>query len=365
MKKTITLALLFMSALSIVAQKYSVRGTVNADNNGKYVYIAKYENKGWVKTDSALIQDNQFKMEGSVDSPRMAYFLTYNGDKELYAEFILENAILPVNLTIGETLTATVMGTKANTAYEDFKALRGKFSMDTQPIRKQMQTPNINRAKVDSLRKAYYDMGEKLEKQVQQLMYANSDNYVGLLLLNNYYMSFSLDKVKEQLAKVPAELHNDKIYTQISNYASSIEKTSEGKPFLDITGKTPEGKDIKLSDYAGKGKVVLVDFWASWCGPCIAEMPNVVKAYEQYKAKGLEIVGVSLDNKEENWKKALAEHKMTWPQLSDLKGWKSQGAIDYTVKGIPATVLIGADGTIIARNLRGPQLISKLAELLK
>ena len=119
-----------------------------------------------------------------------------------------------------------------------------------------------------------------------------------------------------------------------------------------------------MSDYAGKGKVVLVDFWASWCGPCRQEMPNVVKVYNQYKDKGFEIVGVSLDQTEEAWKKGIADLGITWPQMSDLKYWQCEAAAIYGVNAIPHTVLIDKDGTIIERNLRGEKLYERIAELL-
>ena len=122
---------------------------------------------------------------------------------------------------------------------------------------------------------------------------------------------------------------------------------------------------MKLSDYVGKGKVVLIDFWASWCGPCRREMPNLVEAYKQYKDKNFEIVGVSLDRDLEAWKKGIADLNITWPQMSDLKYWDCEGAKLYAVSSIPHTLLVDAEGTIVARGLHGEELQQKIAELLK
>src|SRR5690606_16378148 len=117
-----------------------------------------------------------------------------------------------------------------------------------------------------------------------------------------------------------------------------------------------------LSDY--RGKVVLVDFWASWCGPCRREMPNVVRAYEKYKSRGFEIFGVSLDQDHSKWVEAIRSDGMTWPQVSDLRGWQSAAAQLYNVQSIPYTVLVDAAGKIITTNLRGADLEKKLEEVL-
>lgn len=141
--------------------------------------------------------------------------------------------------------------------------------------------------------------------------------------------------------------------------------TAVGQKFTDFTMQTPDGKEIKLSDYVGKGKVVLVDFWASWCGPCRREMPNLVEIYKKYKSQGFEIVGVSLDRDAEAWKKGIEQLHITWPQMSDLKYWDCEGARLYAVSSIPHTVLIDGEGTILARGLHGEELQEKIAESLK
>jgi peroxiredoxin len=134
-----------------------------------------------------------------------------------------------------------------------------------------------------------------------------------------------------------------------------------GAPAPEIELMTPEGTMLKLSDL--KGKVVMIDFWASWCRPCRAENPNVVRAYAKYKSAGFEIYGVSLDDKKPNWLDAIAKDGLTWKHVSDLAGWKSAGAKTYNVQSIPATFLIDKEGKILARNLRGAALDAKLSQI--
>lgn len=154
-----------------------------------------------------------------------------------------------------------------------------------------------------------------------------------------------------------------------SKYTIDLKKVIDSVAPLEIGGQAPdivlnnlEGKEVKLSSL--RGKVVLIDFWASWCGPCRKENPNVVRVYNQYKDKGFEILGVSLDNNADKWKAAIAMDGLTWKHVSDLKGWQSAAAQLYQVSSIPFTVLLDKNGRIIAKGLRGQQLEQKLSEIL-
>ena len=134
--------------------------------------------------------------------------------------------------------------------------------------------------------------------------------------------------------------------------------------YTDIELPSPDGTLIRVSDFVAKNRYTLVDFWASWCGPCRAEMPTVVKAYTDYPAKGLEVIGVSLDEDKDAWVNAIDQLHMPWPQMSDLNGWDCAGARLYNVRSIPSNVLIDQQGNIIAKDLRGNELLGKLAELM-
>jgi thiol-disulfide isomerase/thioredoxin len=140
-----------------------------------------------------------------------------------------------------------------------------------------------------------------------------------------------------------------------------LKRSAIGTPMLNFTQNDTEGKPVNFAAF--KGKYVLIDFWASWCGPCRAENPNVLKAYNKYKDKDFTVVGVSLDDKGDNWKKAIKDDGMPWTQLSDLKGWKNEVSTYYGIMGIPSTLLVDPQGNIIAKDLRGEILNRKLEEL--
>jgi thiol-disulfide isomerase/thioredoxin len=221
-----------------------------------------------------------------------------------------------------------------------------------------MGTLKMDSLRMDSLSRVFQPVYEKIIDRFSDILAAklgkNTNMYASLIWLQQLdpekYSSLYQQMDAELMKKYP----HDKFVRAVHDNIGKLMALGKGKEAPDIKLPTPEGKELALSSF--RGKVVLVDFWASWCGPCRKEMPNVVKVYNKYKEKGFEIFGVSLDQDMNKWVEAIKNDGITWPQVSDLKFWNSYVVRLYNIEGIPFTVLVDKEGKIIAKGLRGPEL---------
>lgn len=343
---------------------YTVTGTVEGAADGDTVYMQTIQGRQYVKLDSAIIKGGTFTFEGKQDTAANRY-ITYkaSGKNAMAIDFFLENGKININLTSGEGDSAT--GTPNNDAYQEIKSQVSGLNTQLMEIYGAMSDTTLTDEQRQAKRKEMQTIQEKMMEVAKAGISKNITNAVGIQMLKQNFYYMSIEELDPLVSQIPAAYDNDEVIIKIKETVKNMKATAVGQKFVDFEMKTPEGEAIKLSDYVGKGKVVLIDFWASWCGPCRREMPNLVDAYAKYKNKNFEIVGVSLDQENNAWKEAITKLNITWPQMSDLKYWNCEGSKLYAVSSIPHTVLIDGEGTIIARGLHGDGLLEKLAEVIK
>ena len=324
-----------------------------------------FKGRQLVKLDSAVIANGTFTFEGTQDTATNRYITYSNVENEsnMMMDFFLENGKINIQLTSGKNDSAT--GTASNDAYQVIRTQLAGLNEQMMAIYNSMSDTTLTDEQREAKSKEMETLQEKMIETTKAGINKNITNPVGVHLLKQNYYYLEVPDLDPLLPQIPAAYENDEVILKIKGNVEKMKATAVGQKFTDFEMLTPEGKAVKLSDYAGKGKVVLVDFWASWCGPCRREMPNLVEAYAKYKNKNFEIVGVSLDQSGEAWKEAIGKLNITWPQMSDLKYWNCEGAKLYAISSIPHIVLIDGEGTIIARGLHGDELQQKLAEIIK
>ena len=336
---------------------YKVTGTVEGMPDGKAI-IATVNGSSLDTLAKADVKNGSFEFTGNVSEPTGAYIMVIGQRGAI--PFMLENANITVNA--GQA-GLTVTGSEGQKIYDQFMAINTTTQQEAMKLQQEYQAANGDQAKIQAVQEAYAKLMTDAQAKETELIKANPDSYVSTFVIVSGMGQMEYEQLKERYnllgEKAKASAQGKAIAAQIAK----LESTAIGQIAPNFTITTPEGESISLYDI--KGKVKLIDFWASWCGPCRGENPHVVEIYKEYHPKGLEIFGVSLDNNKEAWVKAIADDGLVWKHGSDLKGWQSAPAQLYSVSGIPHTVLLDENNKIIAKNLRGDELKQKIAELLK
>ena len=341
---------------------YKISGTVEGIADGETIYLQEAKGRELIKLDSAVVANGAFTFNGRQDAAVNRY-ITYNPaeGKRIMADFFLENG----NITVALGEESKIAGTPNNDIYQAYKTESAALNKEIMAMYEKGKAEEMTDEQKAEMEKTLEGLYNKQNDLIYNTIDANITNPVGIHLWPGNSYSMELEQLQALAAKVPAEYKSNERIAKLLKRIEVLAKTAVGQKFTDFTLPSPEGNPVKLSDIIAKNKYTLIDFWASWCGPCRREMPNVVAAYKEYNKKGFGIVGVSLDSDAEAWKKAIKDMGMTWDHMSDVKGWECEGAALYGVNSIPATVLVAQDGTIVERNLRGEAIKEKLAELLK
>jgi len=376
---------LLLSAVSILIScnkagenEYIVTGTIKGIADGKSVTLeVQDETTGQLKPiDTVKIEKGKFTFKGSAKEPEM-HLIQVEAVKGK-VPFILENGDIEMEINKDSVNITKVSGTYNNdelTAYKEngmkIQKKMMKFQQDN------MAKMNAAQQKQDtivmnSLRKEYGKFQEEFAKQSDDYVNTHPKAFISALIIEGMFnqMAPDADKIKKYYNALDKSVkdtkHGKSIKTKLDQLtkpvAAAVPAVEIGTQAPDFSAPTPNGKAVSLKE--SLGKVTVVDFWASWCKPCRQENPNMVALYKEFHAKGLNIVGVSLDNDAAKWKEAIATDKLTWTQISNLKEMQDPIAQAYSINAIPSTFILDASGKVIAKNLRGAELKAKIKELL-
>jgi peroxiredoxin len=382
MKKIVFLIALSLSILSCSKVKkgeFLISGEAKGIPNGKMVFIKTQNDVGLVlNVDSAKVQDGKFELKGKVKEPSM--FVLYIKDIQQPIPFIMESGEIVIKVDKDSIFKSKISGTDSNDSFQEFNDKTNAINKrlvdyQNKNIQKLMEAQQKkDNVTIESLKSGYVKIQKEVDDYMNQYPDENPNSYISLLLVERLFNSpdFKYEKVKKTFENLNEELRNTAKGKTISDKLKSIEKNMKNpavaeklnpiKLAPDFSAKSPNGSTISLKE--SLGKVTVIDFWASWCGPCRKENPNVVALYNEFHSKGLNIIGVSLDDDATKWKDAIAKDKLTWNHVSNLKGFEDPIATLYDVQQIPTTFVLDSKGNIVAKDLRGDELKAKVQELL-
>lgn len=367
--------LLFFSVLigSAYSQKNNSKPfTFKIDGNvrnftGPFVYV-HHVWKDKTVTDSARVSGGKFNMTLKAVEPDM-YWVTLQPGAGAQPNFFFFTDPTTIRLSlIGDSLNySTATGGPNQAVYDEYRAMINTMVQQQQKMQADYMAASQrgDGQTMQAIQQEFQNLNARYVGNLKDFIrsHAKAEMSAYLLVSDLSNENIPSEHLIEAAGLIDPSLASNSHVQAANKKIATMRGTMVGYPANSFTMNTPEGKPVKLTDY--KGRYVLIDFWASWCKPCRMENPNVVSAYNKYKDKGFTVLGVSMDSNKEAWMNAIKADNLTWQHVSDLKGWGNEAGILYGVKGIPQNFLLDKDGKIVAKDLRGPALDEKLAEIIK
>lgn len=345
--------------ICIVGNGFAQQTKLTADIKGLAdgeVSMNYYKGAEW-KTVKMKTNGGKFSWTGSVSEPQKA-MLNFSNQA---AWFYLEPGSISIKGTADSLYALKVKGSKTQAEADAFEATLKP--MDDQMDLLYQQYRKVKKEEQPVLEQKIADTRNQIREVQDKYIAAHPESIVSLTMVTDRGGMGDYPEVNAIYQTLGPKAKASSEGKRVAERLALLKRSEIGSPMLNFTQNDVDGKSVSFSSF--RGKYVLVDFWASWCGPCRAENPNVLREYNKYKDKNFTVVGISLDDKPDSWKKAIKDDGMPWTQLSDSKGWKNEVSTYYGIQGIPMTFLIDPQGNIIAKGLRGAMLSGKLEELFK
>lgn len=369
MKKLQTLILVLITCFtgcnSLEENTFVLNGTTDLPDGKKIFRIIPNANGQPVTVDTTEVRNGKFSLKGEIDQIDVN-FLFIEG-QQANSAFIVEEGVIEINLYKDSLNNAKIGGTASNLDLQNYRNETKALAEDLTAIASEIREANAlgDNLLAQDLQQQYTTAQNSLSAYEKELVTNNTDSYVSALILERFVTQkvMPTSEAKTIFNTYSDRIRSSKSGLKISNIINApVNPTAIGEIAPLFVGPTPNGEQIALESF--RGKVTIIDFWASWCRPCRIENPNLVRLYKRMHNKGLEIIGVSLDRNRASWERAIADDGLDWNHVSNLKYWADPIAQLYQVRGIPAAFVLDQEGRIVAKNLRGAQLDAKIEELL-
>lgn len=360
------LALISLTAAGITlaacqSDTYRIKGSGDALKDGDTLYITSDLANG-TPTDTLVVKDGVFETSGTTDST--AFCMLYNKGDRMIQPFFIEPGTIKIRLskTPGKS---KVSGTTTNEKWQAMADSIYRLSKKMEEAAARIYNNRLTNEEQEQQRAVMEKLNQDFKGWVLDNARRNTDNEFGYFILT-YYNKDIIPPAEhlDLIGKLPDNMRRRPDISALQRRLEQENATAEGCKMADIRMKGPDGTTISIMAEIGRHKVTIIDFWASWCGPCRNDMPGMVALYNKYKDKGLGIVGISLDNKHDDWQTAIKTLRMEWPQMSDLNGWGNAAARMFNVQSIPYTVVVDNQGVILKKGLRGTALQEYVEERL-